>query len=450
MEYRHLLPLKRRRRPGFFPMTLICIAAAHGWGCTENDMPPSASYELLDQDDPYQGDGDHEFSSDVDTQFHEDDGSDTAVSNNGENTNDDDDFDFDFSNFEPSQDEKLSYIWIANTMEGTLSKVDTVTRKELGRYFTGPQQSRGDPSRTSVNLHGDMAVTNRNPIGGSSSVTKFAAHTDDCVDRDNNGTIDTSNGPNDVKPWGQDECMIWNTPLANHTNARATAWDGLEDPSTGQGGHIFVGTTISNTVFKLDGETGEIIQQKKLPMGAYGGAMDGRNGFWIVDMGCISPACRIGRVHTDTLDTQTYNVACGYGISVDSSGRVWTAGMGCVSRFDPASKERKVINGALSFHRGIAVDGEGSVWTVETSGVLVRIDEEDVKVIKRTQVGLPSLIGVAVDYEGYVWTVSQGANTAYKLDPDTYKYQGVKIGLGPYTYSDMTGIQLRGVRPNIE
>jgi hypothetical protein len=56
-----------------------------------------------------------------------------------------------------------SFIWIANTGEGTVSKVCTIDGKEVARYYTSPQASGGDPSRTSVNLHGDMVVTNRSP-----------------------------------------------------------------------------------------------------------------------------------------------------------------------------------------------------------------------------------------------------------------------------------------------
>src|SRR5688572_11796764 len=33
---------------------------------------------------------------------------------------------------------EFSLIWIANSPEGTVSKIDTMTGVELGRYFTGP------------------------------------------------------------------------------------------------------------------------------------------------------------------------------------------------------------------------------------------------------------------------------------------------------------------------
>jgi len=50
-----------------------------------------------------------------------------------------------------------------------------------------------------------------------------------------------------------------------------------------------------------------------------------------------------------------------------------------------------------------------------------------------------------VDFEGYVWAVSQGGDEAYRVDPITYESITVPIGLSPYTYSDMTGVQLRNV-----
>ncbi len=38
----------------------------------------------------------------------------------------------------------------------------------------------------------------------------IAAVEERCQDESNNGMIDTSTGPGDVKPWGQDECVLWN------------------------------------------------------------------------------------------------------------------------------------------------------------------------------------------------------------------------------------------------
>ena len=52
------------------------------------------------------------------------------------------------------------------------------------------------PSRTAVDLNGDVWVSNRS-FNGQASSTKIAANLEDCVDRNNNGQIDTSSDIDD-------------------------------------------------------------------------------------------------------------------------------------------------------------------------------------------------------------------------------------------------------------
>lgn len=343
-----------------------------------------------------------------------------------------------------------SFIWISNTGAGTLSKVCTTNGVEVARYFTSPQEYGGDPSRTSVNLHGDVVVTNRDPTSGSSSVTKVIAEFLECKDRNNNGMIDTSFGPSEVLPWGTDECVAWNTALggASSIGARATAWDGTESSKTGLGGSVYIGALGNSTIYKLNGDTGEIVAQQMTGLQHYGGAIDNKRNFWTVGMMCtIQSPCTIQRTSLDDLtDHETFSVKCGYGISIDGKGRVWTAGLGCVSRFDPATKENKFVQVA-GFNRGVAVGAEksaGSVWAANTGGDLVQVDPENVTVTDRRPVGGGEMVGVAIDWQGFVWTVSKDLNSAHKVDPSTWEVLNVPIGSGPYTYSDMTGMQLRG------
>lgn len=342
-----------------------------------------------------------------------------------------------------------SFIWIANTAEGTVSKVCTVNGVEVARYVTSEAAEVGDPSRTSVNRHGDVVVTNRSPKTGPSSVTKFAADMKDCVDRNKDGVITTSHGPKDVLPFGQDECMIWNSklPSAAGIGARATAWDGEEDEKTGVGGHVWIGALDTSQVFQLDGTTGKVLKQGPAPVQPYGGVIDGKGSFWVVAATCTVGLCSIARVDMKTLQTKAFPVTCGYGISVDTTGRIWTSGLGCVNRFDPATETNKSLQVA-GFNRGIAVDGTGGVWAANSNGDMVHVNEADVTLVKRFAVGVPDMIGIAVDFEGFVWGVSQGGNETYKVDPKTHTLVAkVPIGVGPYTYSDMTGMQLRNVVP---
>ena len=357
---------------------------------------------------------------------------------------------------------EASYIWIANTAEGTLSKLCTLDGIEVGRYVTSPLGTGGDPSRTSVNLHGEMVVTNRDTTGGPSSVTKFAAEPESCIDRDGDTRIRTSRGGDDVLPWGEDECMLWNTPLHDGTTgigARATAWDGREDPATGRGGTVWIGAATTKQVFQLDGDTGEILWHGTSSIGGYGGVMDGRGNFWMVAMMCTTSGamanCPLVRINTETKEQTTFTVPCGYGITADSQGRIWTSGStgfgSCVNRLDPATGENVTYRRAGTaadpvFFRGLAVDNRGSVWVANTSGDVFQINEADVTLVHVVENIAPeAVVGVAIDFQYNVWAVSQGGNVAVKIDPTTYSFERFPVGRGPYTYSDMTGYQLRTV-----
>ena len=179
--------------------------------------------------------------------------------------------------------------------------------------------------------------------------------------------------------------------------------------------------------------------------------MDGLGNFWIYDF----TASRLHRLDTLTYQSESFTVSCGYGITTDPVGRVWLGGSGaggnCVSRFDPVtSTEQIVIVPGAEFLRGISVGlekSEGYAWAADTGGTLFQIDLESVTVAGSYPIAPGSgMIGSAVDYQGYVWTVAQ-TGTAYKFDLDTETFTSVGIGNSPYTYSDMTGMQLRNVVP---
>ncbi|MBI5500110.1 MAG: hypothetical protein HY907_07685 [Deltaproteobacteria bacterium] len=348
---------------------------------------------------------------------------------------------------------EYSYIWIADTGEGKLSKLCTLDGVEVGRYWTSPQTTGGDPSRTSVNLHGDMVVTNREVSGGPSSVTKFAGLLEDCIDRNGDGTIQTSTGPTDVKPWGEDECMLWNSPLSGGSaiGARATAWDGTENAETGEGGFVWIGALTSNQVFKLDGDDGAILEQTRVTNSPYGGVIDGRGNFWVVGAMCTIGMCQLARVNTSALDTSYVTVPCGYGITADAQGRIWTSGRtltgSCVNRHDPATATNTTYTapGMTNFFRGLAVDGLGSVWVANTGGNVLQISEDTVELVHDVPGVGSSVVGVAIDFQHNVWAVAEESSHAAKINPTTYEVETFSVGSRPYTYSDMTGFQLRTV-----
>ena len=117
------------------------------------------------------------------------------------------------------QETRWSYAFIVNSGEATVSKINTRTLVEEGRYQTRPDGS-GNPSRTSVSIDA-RAVAVANRMGG---LTKFWALTEDCDDKNGNGMIDTSTGAGDVKPFADEECVAWHTPFPEATTQRPVAW----------------------------------------------------------------------------------------------------------------------------------------------------------------------------------------------------------------------------------
>jgi DNA-binding beta-propeller fold protein YncE len=344
-----------------------------------------------------------------------------------------------------------SYVFVANSSEGTISKINTRTLEEEARYATGGLS----PSRTSVSVDG-KAVVVANRGGG---VAKYWVRTDLC-DPDQNGQpgLQTSTGKDDVLPFGQDDCLAWTQDFANMdvTVQRPVAWTPGEGAchtdqkvwtTTGTGGN---GATMCGPhgvwAHLLDGTTGAIeatihLSEDEFPcdhtgsglgvgLGPYGGAVDADGNFWFHGWG----NGRLARIDFETHEVSIVQGG-GYGITVDTKGRVWLSSS--ISRYDPETGDRQ--HASVSTSGGIAQDLQDRIWAAGDAG-LVWVDMETLAIGDSVPLPVSNQIkGVSVDLDGYVWAVAQGDSRAFKVDPDTYTYE-IYDGLdGPYTYSDMTG-----------
>lgn len=99
--------------------------------------------------------------------------------------------------------ETLPFIWVAASARGTIVKIDTVTGTVLGEYWSSPSGRGKNPSRTTVDLNGNVWAGNRaENSGGKGSVVQVGLlEAGQCVDRNGNGVIDTSAGLGDIRPW---------------------------------------------------------------------------------------------------------------------------------------------------------------------------------------------------------------------------------------------------------
>ncbi|MBX7078770.1 MAG: hypothetical protein K1X88_06235 [Nannocystaceae bacterium] len=367
----------------------------------------------------------------------------------------------------------FSYIWIANSEASTVSKINTMTMVEEGRYVTRAD-SAGNPSRTSVSLSGRMAAV-ANRAGG---VAAFWTRTEFC-DPNANGVpgLQTSSGPDDVLPYGTDDCLAWYTDFPGYTTQRPIAWlPGALDPSTCEYREERVWTSgcayMTDTdiwAHRLSGDDGSILDTVAVEgfpcdgYGGYGGAVDSHGDFWITNQ---TGSHKLARIDGATLETTIWPAPVApYGITVDHLGRPWLTsdstqnsnlvpglvGATSAAVFDPLTETWALAQNQLAWGQsGLQEDQQGRMWVAyyayngdwPAGGGFTWIDTATLEVgpaipMKEHD---PTFMGkgISVDLAGKVWIVSSSGN-AFRYDPETEQIDSVG-GLGyAYTYSDMTG-----------
>jgi streptogramin lyase len=343
---------------------------------------------------------------------------------------------------------EFSFLWAANSSQGTISKIDTATVTEVGRFQVRPDGS-GSPSRTSVSLSGHVAVASR-----SGGVTKIYADEQFCQESNGMPGIQTSNN-NQALPWGTEECVAWHVPM-NYQSQRPVAWGAgeLNGACTYSNEEVWTSGTNNNgtiDIYVLDGEDGSTKEMISVPTGGngltasfygiYGGAVDGDGNFWGSQLG---NGGRLIRVNRNDMSYDIWSTPAGphwYGMTVDSEGLVWLCS-NTVGRFDPQTEtwQTNVVGG----YTGCMADAgeDGLLWMSTPGNGVVGVNRDTLMVEKMWAAG--GSYGISIDFEGYVWAVASGS-TASKIDPETGQFWTYNGLIGAYTYSDMTGYALSNV-----
>jgi hypothetical protein len=365
-------------------------------------------------------------------------------------------------------------MWIANAGEDTVSKIDTNTGRELARYRTwfGPAGQPGHvphlgnayagaaPSRTGVDTDGHLYIANRHFDNRPGDVLKIL--TEGGIDRNGNGTIDTSSDLDnngvisgaEILPMGdtngngiiemnevQDERVVWVVRVgANNGLGRSLCLDTNGDP--------WAGLYNSLQYFKLDATTGAQLVgpiNTFLPGATnnpYGCLVDANGILWGASLG--TTLLRLD-TNTNTVTNIFNHAAFGgdYGIAL-GNGVVYQGvfGNGWI-RFDPVTGMFTKPHAVNHFAHGVATDASGFIYTANGSSGLTKWT--DAGAIVWTAPGQPGqgafCWGVQIDSEGDAWCIPRDANFISKYDGATGGALGVfPVGNTPYTYSDATGI----------
>lgn len=284
----------------------------------------------------------------------------------------------------------VPYIWVANSNDMTISRINSKTGKETARYDVGPECV--SPSRTAVNETGGVWVNCRNHYGGGAGqsagtrIVHIGGDVGTCVDKNGDGVIQTSSTSFDaggtktinMLNWKEDECVLFHgtpTPAANapqyvHDNPMPT------DCNLG----------LRGLAIRADGT---------VIVGGYSGCRDGN--VWGVKY--------------------THDPALPYEAGVNPSAH-------SVDFWDLPNLEHTYRDGqACSFTYsglayGYAIDQAGDVWVSSLTDRIAWIDLDE-----RRSCSFPSgsTYGVAIDYAGRVWLGQWNGSQAlgWVFDPTT-------------------------------
>lgn len=309
------------------------------------------------------------------------------------------------------------YAWFANFLDGTVSKFDMRTGKEVARYYTGPVSaacSQAQPSRMSVDADGNLWVINR----GVQYVTVVQILNDAFIDRNGDGQEQTSrdlnnNGcidPNEILPWGQDERVARVYAIRRPDGGIPGVNQLGRGVVVDSNGYIWAGLWNEARVVQIAPDLDPfqyspaawtdacqapppqlypplLESVSTSPASPYGLTL-GPNGFVYVSTvwsGSILEICPGNpNVPGDAQLTRVVNIPARtgqrfvtYGIAVDQQCRVWVVdyNSGRIAGYDPATDTLVLSNQTFGgFWRGCTVDPNGCVWTSATtpSGQVVK------------------------------------------------------------------------------
>ncbi len=352
------------------------------------------------------------------------------------------------------------YIWVAGTHEvcnsasgcdtnppcysgttcHTVRKYDTHTDTLIGKYSSWGWS----PSRTAVAVDNSVWVGNRgcenilsncdatNPIHGN------AAH----LDADGNLICRA-----DVTGSG---VAVRAVTIDQDGNAWLGSWGGGKI-------YKYSGSDVDNT--NPDGVP-RCVQMLEVDLQgsyAYGAAVDGNGYLWISTLG----SGQLRKINTANGQiVMSVNPGMNtYGIAIDQNNNVWygnwTGGSAGVIRVNGTTGAidtfgRSVGDTGAGQSRGVAVDQDGNVWVAEwTHNTVSKFAPNGAHLGQYPVAGLgvnaSGPLGMAIDFDNNIWTINYGSGHASKFDANGNLLNVFPVGSDPYTYSDMTGYQLRTI-----
>jgi streptogramin lyase len=382
----------------------------------------------------------------------------------------------------PSASAQSLYIYVANTAENTVSKIDINANVEVARYYTwfpagfGPAPSRvvQDAAKnvfvldrffpagsTSTNAH--LPVLLKIAPAGSGTTSSGAGLTA-ALPMTDNGTMPNKIDPGDTK----DTRILWGNEIGNAGDEGALGRALCIDPS----GVLWVGlhnvgTTGKGKYYRVDASTGAILPPLAgvpVPNGhnPYGCQVAANGKLWsvsgnhIVEIDTTLPTYPATlRDHSTTPDFgQNYSLSLFNGCGTEPT-KVYLSERRLKRTYiayDPQAPPATAFSNAPA---GTVPQFESIAIAVDLMGDIVSGEWRTGRVIKTNRFGnllwdsgtpLPSstgstgdLHGLIIDENNDIWAVHSDKNRVVKYDSGGMNKQNpveVKVGRQPYTYGN--------------
>ncbi len=361
----------------------------------------------------------------------------------------------------------LPFIWVPNSNEGTISKVNTRTGKELGRYRLA-KVNNSSPSRTTVDMYGNcwvgcretgtvvkVGLEENGPFVMAASGTIATGSVGGWIDRNGNGRCDTSRDTNnngkidstEILPFGQDECVLLEVVLmkgrtedvfvpGTYTGAYANnSWSfGPRGIAIDRHNNCWAGVYGTRMYYYLDGTTGRILKKidvSRVNHSPYGAVVDRNGMLWSASLANHVLWLNTADDTFGVVNLSNYS----YGITCDRNGNVYASG-GSLRKIDGTTKT--VLWSQSCSGSGVCTTDDGDVWVA--GGQTYRYSSTGTR---KAVISTNDAKGVSVGEDGMVWSVQYGAELI-KINPSNNQIAvRYTIGAAHYSYSDMTGIVVR-------
>ena len=341
--------------------------------------------------------------------------------------------------------------WIPNSESGNSASLVSSDGREIRRHRTVPSGIYGDPSRTAVDSKGNAWVGNR----GTNTLVKIAFDKKDCIDKNGNGIIETSEDKDndgvvdesEMLSFDEDECIVANVRLGSNsgTKIRAVCIDNNDN--------VYAGHWNDKKIFYISSD-GKIIKEWTLPHSPYGCVVDEEGNVWIsapASMAVIKLNPKDNSISTYPAGKTTYGIWRGSKSIVFTT---WTYSS-VIKISSNMRKEWEYKNEALlSGARGVFVDEDGNVYAVGShTHKIVKLDNNGNLIKFESTCNTPT--GVSMDYEGNIWVICMNGGVKI-FTRDLEVVNEFVIRGSHYGYSDFTGsqtgarLELKEIKPQFE